>query len=184
MALRTTGCPASCRVSRLASSRRLAVSAPTRASPIIVAELGPWFRARETSAVHPRAQRWSTARTPPNPESEPLAQWALRIAAGRGKRIAAVALARKLAGILHAMTKHERTFEPERLRHAVRASQAPDKHRNSFSHAHQAAVPRPRRDHPERAAYLTKRRVTPSGGRNARAKRTEPVRASDLPDDE
>jgi transposase len=46
-----------------------------------------------------------------NPKSEPLEQWALRIAARRGKRIAAVAL----AGILFAMTKHARSFEPDRL---------------------------------------------------------------------
>jgi hypothetical protein len=38
------------------------------------------------------------------PKSEPLEQWAARIAEQRGKRIAAVALARKLAGILFAMT--------------------------------------------------------------------------------
>lgn len=54
-----------------------------------------------------------------NPNSQPLEQWALRIAARRGKRIAAVALARKLAGVLYAMTKHQRPFEPERLRHAI-----------------------------------------------------------------
>ena len=59
-----------------------------------------------------------------NPNSEPLEQWARRIAARRGKRIAAVALARKLAGILYAMTKHERVFEPDRLRHATHITQA------------------------------------------------------------
>jgi len=48
-----------------------------------------------------------------------LSEWALRIAARRGKRIAAVALARKLAGILFAMTQHGRDYEPERLRRAV-----------------------------------------------------------------
>ncbi len=45
-----------------------------------------------------------------NPKSEPLARWAARIAERRGKRIAAVALARKLAGILFAMTKNARTL--------------------------------------------------------------------------
>ena len=59
-----------------------------------------------------------------NPKSEPLEQWALRIAARRGKRIAAVALARKLAGILFAMTKYERAFEPERLRYTARITEA------------------------------------------------------------
>ena len=50
-----------------------------------------------------------------DPQSEPLEKWATRIAERRGKRIAAVALARKLAGILFAMTKNARSFEPDRL---------------------------------------------------------------------
>jgi transposase len=59
-----------------------------------------------------------------NPKSEPLALWAARIAERRGKRIAAVALARKLAGILFAMTKNARSFEPERLRRTPAAQAA------------------------------------------------------------
>jgi transposase len=59
-----------------------------------------------------------------NPNSEPLAQWATRIAERRGKRIAAVALARKLAGILFAMTKHARSFDPDRLRRTTTAAAA------------------------------------------------------------
>jgi transposase len=54
-----------------------------------------------------------------NPQTQALSEWALRIAARRGKRIAAVALARKLAGILFAMTQHARDYEPERLRRAA-----------------------------------------------------------------
>jgi transposase len=50
-----------------------------------------------------------------HPATQPLQEWALSIAARRGKRIAAVALARKLATILFAMTQHGRDFEPERL---------------------------------------------------------------------
>jgi transposase len=50
-----------------------------------------------------------------NPKTEALAQWATRIAERRGKRIAAVALARKLATILFAMTEHKCDFQPERL---------------------------------------------------------------------
>ena len=51
-----------------------------------------------------------------NPQTDALSAWALRIAERRGKRIAAVALARKLAGILFAMTRHGRDYDPERLR--------------------------------------------------------------------
>jgi transposase len=50
-----------------------------------------------------------------HPSTQTLRDWALCIAARRGKRIAAVALARKLATILFAMTYHGRCFEPERL---------------------------------------------------------------------
>jgi transposase len=42
--------------------------------------------------------------------TESLRSWALKIAARRGKRIAAVALARKLAGILFAMWRNETRF--------------------------------------------------------------------------
>jgi transposase len=55
-----------------------------------------------------------------NPRTEALSEWALRIAARRGKRIAVVALARKLAGILFAMTHHGRDYDPERMRRAPR----------------------------------------------------------------
>jgi transposase len=44
------------------------------------------------------------------PETAALREWTLRIAARRGKRIAAVALARKLAGILYAMWRDGTRF--------------------------------------------------------------------------
>jgi transposase len=50
-----------------------------------------------------------------HPLTQALRDWALCIAARRGKRIAAVALARRLATILFTMTQHGRDFEPERL---------------------------------------------------------------------
>jgi transposase len=52
--------------------------------------------------------------------TRPLRDWALRIAARRGKRIAAVALARKLAGILYAMWRDGSDFgQPARRNSAV-----------------------------------------------------------------
>lgn len=50
------------------------------------------------------------------PETSALRAWALPIAARRGKRIAAVALARRLAGILYAMWRDEQPYEAPRLR--------------------------------------------------------------------
>jgi hypothetical protein len=44
-----------------------------------------------------------------------LQAWALRIAAWRGKRIAVVALARRLAGILYAMMRDGTEFDAGRL---------------------------------------------------------------------
>jgi len=48
-----------------------------------------------------------------------LRQWALRIAERRGKRVAVVALARKLAGLLYALWRDGTEFDPARLRQPV-----------------------------------------------------------------
>lgn len=47
-----------------------------------------------------------------SPETLALREWAKRIEAKRGRRVAIVALARKLAGILFAMMRDRRPFEP------------------------------------------------------------------------
>jgi transposase len=49
-------------------------------------------------------------------ESAGLRMWAQRIAVRRGKRVATVALARRLAGILFAMWRDGTSFEPRKLR--------------------------------------------------------------------
>jgi transposase len=49
-------------------------------------------------------------------ETQALRTWALIIAAHRGKRIAVVALARRLAGILYAMWRDGRPYDATRLR--------------------------------------------------------------------
>ena len=48
------------------------------------------------------------------PEAEDLRIWALRIAARRGKHVAVVALARRLAGILYALLRDGTVFRPRR----------------------------------------------------------------------
>jgi transposase len=48
------------------------------------------------------------------PEAEALRSWALRIAARRGKHVAVVALARRLAGILYALLRDGSVFQPGR----------------------------------------------------------------------
>lgn len=57
-----------------------------------------------------RIMRSSTA------ETTALRAWADRIAHRRGKRIAMVALARRLAGIVYAMWRDQRRYDPTRLR--------------------------------------------------------------------
>jgi len=47
------------------------------------------------------------------PQAEALRTWALRIAARRGKQVAVVALARRLAGILYALLHDGSVFEPQ-----------------------------------------------------------------------
>jgi transposase len=49
-------------------------------------------------------------------ETEPLRAWAQRVALRRGKRVAVVALARRLAGILYAMWRDAVPYDARRLR--------------------------------------------------------------------
>jgi len=48
-------------------------------------------------------------------KAQPLQGWAQRIAARRGRRVAVVALARRLAGILYAMMRDGTEFDGMRL---------------------------------------------------------------------
>ncbi len=50
------------------------------------------------------------------PQAEALRTWALAIAARRGKQVAVVALARRLAGILFALLRDGTVFAPQRVR--------------------------------------------------------------------
>jgi len=54
---------------------------------------------------------WSLYRQPAR--TDPLQQWALAVAKRRGKRIAVVALARRLAGVLWAMWRNDTVYDPE-----------------------------------------------------------------------
>jgi transposase len=58
-----------------------------------------------------------------NPATAALRGWGERLALRRGKRIAAVALARRLARILFAIWRDRSSFEPERVRRTVPAAQ-------------------------------------------------------------
>lgn len=49
------------------------------------------------------------------PETQPLRSWAEGIAARRGRKVAAVAVARRLAGILYAMLRDGTEYDPVRL---------------------------------------------------------------------
>jgi transposase len=55
---------------------------------------------------------WVLLRTK-KPETEVLRRWALGIAQRRGKRIAAVALSRRLGGILYALWRDGTRFDPK-----------------------------------------------------------------------
>jgi transposase len=50
------------------------------------------------------------------PQAEALLTWTLRIAARRGKQVAVVARARRLAGILYALLRDGSVFEPQHVR--------------------------------------------------------------------
>jgi transposase len=57
---------------------------------------------------------WAIVLRAKDPEVAPLRAWAERLAARRGRRVAVVALARKLTGILYAMMRDGTEFDPER----------------------------------------------------------------------
>jgi transposase len=59
-----------------------------------------------------------------SPRTEVLRDWAERIAARRGRMIAVVALARRMAGILYAMMRDAKSYEPARPRLAPQAAAA------------------------------------------------------------
>lgn len=66
---------------------------------------------------------WRILRSP-RPECRPLKDWAERIAVRRGKRIAVVALARRLAGILYAMWRDESEYRISRVETKKQAAAA------------------------------------------------------------
>lgn len=74
-------------------------------------------RTRLTKAGSPQMRwllvqaAWTALRCAPN---DPMVRWAKQIAERRGKQIAAVALARKLAGILFALWRDKATYSPLR----------------------------------------------------------------------
>ena len=59
------------------------------------------------------------------PQAETLHAWALHIAARRGKHIAVVALARRVAGILYALLRDGTTFDSQRSPRPVVAATVP-----------------------------------------------------------
>jgi len=54
------------------------------------------------------------------PTADALRNWALRIAVRRGKHMAVVALARRLAGILYALLRDGTVYEPCPAQHPAR----------------------------------------------------------------
>lgn len=64
---------------------------------------------------------WRLATHRKRPETQALREWADRIARRRGQRVAMVALARKLSGILYAMWRDGSAYDPAKLKGAVRS---------------------------------------------------------------
>jgi len=81
-------------------------------------------RGHITKAGHSRMRwllveaAWRLATHKKRPETQPLRDWADRIARRRGKRIAIVALARKLSGVLYAMWRDGLPYDPAKLGNA------------------------------------------------------------------
>lgn len=65
---------------------------------------------------------WRLATHKKRPETQALREWAERIARRRGQRVAMVALARKLSGILlYAMLRDGSAYDPAMLKGALRS---------------------------------------------------------------
>jgi transposase len=64
---------------------------------------------------------WTAMRTRPH---DPMAKWAGEVAKRRGRRIAAVALARKIAGILYAMWRDGTSYKPAKAASVPPTSEA------------------------------------------------------------
>lgn len=62
---------------------------------------------------------WAILRRRKKVDTAPLREWADRIGSRRGSRVAAVALARRLAGILYAMWRDHTEYDPARLQRGV-----------------------------------------------------------------
>jgi transposase len=62
---------------------------------------------------------WCLLRRPR--DADPLVRWAQMVAERRGKRIAVVALARRLAGVLWALWRDDTVYDPARVGHASAA---------------------------------------------------------------
>ena len=67
----------------------------------------PWARAALVQSAHVMLR---TA-----PDDDPLKVWALAVQERRGKNVAVTALARRLAGVLWAMWRRRRSYDPRRL---------------------------------------------------------------------
>lgn len=67
---------------------------------------------------------WRMLAGPKSPAAAPLREWAERIAQRRGKSVAAVALARRLAGILYAVWRDHSAYDPLKLQGRSLASKA------------------------------------------------------------
>jgi len=87
-------------------------------------------KGRITKAGNPRTRwllveaAWAILARRKKPETAPLREWAEGIRHRRGSPIAAVALARHLAGILYAMWRDHTAYEPAKLRRGVVAQRA------------------------------------------------------------
>ncbi len=76
----------------------------------------PWARTALVQSAH------VILRTAP--DDDPLKVWALTVQERRGKMIAVIALARRLAGVLWAMWRRRRSYDPRRL--AARSAAGPE----------------------------------------------------------
>lgn len=120
----------------------------------------PWARAALVQAAHAILRCGD--------EDDPLKVWALDIAARRGKPIALVALARRLTGVLWAMWRKDRPYDPKRLAACSAEGLGEASRQTAERAARQAALAGAERKIYRRTRRPRTARVTPAKGGTSR----------------
>jgi hypothetical protein len=102
--------------------------------------------------------------------SDPLKVWGMRLSKKRGKRVAVVAVARRLAGILWAMWKNNKAYNPELLGKQSARGKRKEAAETQTSATHLAICAEQARSHKQTAESQTSTAAKPGTAAGSRSK--------------